>query len=145
MLDPSARRDAGMCGAGFPRFILLAPLVPFMLWAASPADAQPNAPLPSPSPAAAASAARHIGPAERDFLRQAANANRAEIEAGKLAQQRATDPAIKSYAQMLVAQHSSALQALQKLASGAELHRASPRPGAQLFPASSGCASPSTP
>ncbi len=61
--------------------------------------------------------------ADAKFVREAAIANMAEIEAGKLAQQKASDPKVKQFAQHMVDDHTKASQQLQQLASskGAQL------------------------
>ncbi len=52
-----------------------------------------------------------------DFMTQAASSSMMEVEAGKLAQQRATNPQVKEFAAMMVKDHTAANQELRKLAS----------------------------
>ena len=53
---------------------------------------------------------------DQDFLKKAAIANLAEIELGKLAQQKAQNPEVKQFAQMMVTGHTKALNELKGLA-----------------------------
>jgi predicted outer membrane protein len=58
-------------------------------------------------------------PAGNDtFLSKAIEINMAEVELGKLAAKRAQNPRVKSYADMLVKDHSAALTKLQKMHTG---------------------------
>ncbi|HUR42202.1 MAG TPA: DUF4142 domain-containing protein [Verrucomicrobiae bacterium] len=52
----------------------------------------------------------------KDFFETAASANMLEIDASKLALERATDPALKTYAQMMVKDHTKASGELMALA-----------------------------
>lgn len=52
----------------------------------------------------------------QDFFESAASAGMFEIEASKLALQRATDPALKDFAKMMVADHTKASEELKALA-----------------------------
>jgi putative membrane protein len=61
-------------------------------------------------------AAATLAKADRDFMKQAAQNGHAEIEASKLAQTKATQPDIKSYAQKMVAEHTKTHQELAALA-----------------------------
>jgi putative membrane protein len=51
------------------------------------------------------------------FAREAASAGMMEVEAGRLAQQNATNPRIKSFAEMMVRDHSAANDELKRIAS----------------------------
>lgn len=53
---------------------------------------------------------------DRAFLKQAAEVNLKEIELGKLAEQRATNPNLKKIGAMLVKDHEQAAQSLSRLA-----------------------------
>lgn len=53
---------------------------------------------------------------DRDFLRQAAQNGMAELEASKLAQQKATNPEVKSFAAKMVEEHTRTNQELMQLA-----------------------------
>ena len=61
---------------------------------------------------------------DQDFLKKAAIANLAEIELGRLASQKAQNPEVKQFAQMMVDGHTKALDELKQLAqrsAGAQL------------------------
>lgn len=58
----------------------------------------------------------NLNPIDREFLEQAVQSNLTEIELGNLASQRATSPAVKQYAAMMVAEHTQAHTALKSLA-----------------------------
>lgn len=51
------------------------------------------------------------------FAQEAANAGMMELEAGRVAQQNATNPRVKSFAEMMVRDHSAANDELKKIAS----------------------------
>jgi len=53
---------------------------------------------------------------DHDFFTQAAEGGIAEVELGKLAQQRATNPAVQKFAAMMVKDHSAANDKLENLA-----------------------------
>ncbi|HUD33315.1 MAG TPA: DUF4142 domain-containing protein [Variovorax sp.] len=96
-------------------------LLPVALTLASGAIAQ-TAPAATPSaasPAAPASTAAMAGKASRadaGLLRDIAHANLAEIATGKLALEKATDPAVKTFAQTMVDDHTKALGDVTQLA-----------------------------
>jgi putative membrane protein len=54
----------------------------------------------------------------QQFIEKAATANMAEIELGQLAQQQAQDPQVKQFAQMMVDEHTKALDQLKTAAGG---------------------------
>ena len=54
--------------------------------------------------------------ADQKFVEDAAKGNRAEVELGKMVASKATSPAVKQFAQMMVKDHTDALNQLQKLA-----------------------------
>src|SRR5579863_1893093 len=51
-------------------------------------------------------AGREMNNQDRDFLAKASAGGAAEVEAGQLAQQKASDPAVKQFGQHMVADHS---------------------------------------
>ena len=57
-----------------------------------------------------------LSPGDRDFVNKAAQGNLMEVMAGKLATQRALDPAVKSFAQQMVSDHTAANEKLKSLA-----------------------------
>lgn len=59
----------------------------------------------------------NLNPIDREFLEQAVQSNLTEIELGKLAQARATDPAVKAYAEMMIAEHTAVHADLKNRAS----------------------------
>ncbi|MEI2414800.1 DUF4142 domain-containing protein [Orrella sp. JC864] len=71
----------------------------------------------------AAHAAQQIDDDDREFLEKAALSGQLEIEASKLAQQRATHPEVKQFADMMVQDHTAMDKSLKELASrkGVEL------------------------
>lgn len=52
----------------------------------------------------------------RDFLTRAMDANMAEIELGRMAEERATHPVVKGFGHLMVTDHSKALDALKPIA-----------------------------
>jgi putative membrane protein len=54
---------------------------------------------------------------DESFYKKAAEAGMAEVEAGHLAQQKATSPEVKEFAAMMVKDHTAANQKLMKIAS----------------------------
>ncbi|MBD0254078.1 MAG: DUF4142 domain-containing protein [Cytophagales bacterium] len=50
----------------------------------------------------------NLNPIDREFLEQAVQSNLTEIELGNLALQRATNQAVKTYAQMMIDEHTAA-------------------------------------
>ena len=60
-------------------------------------------------------------PADRDFLNKAAEGGLMEVAAGKLAAQRALDPAVKSFGEKMVADHTAAHDMLKSLADSKQL------------------------
>ena len=53
----------------------------------------------------------------REFLTKAMDANMAEVELGRLAQERAMNPVVKGFAQMMINDHSKGLDSLKPIAS----------------------------
>jgi putative membrane protein len=64
-----------------------------------------------------------ISMSDKRFLKKAAEGNEAEVELGKLAQEKSQDPKVKEFGQRMVTDHSKANEKLQSLASskGVEL------------------------
>src|SRR5579883_982254 len=56
------------------------------------------------------------GTSSDSFLKQAIEMNQAEVEVSKLAQNKAQDPKVKDYAEMMVRDHSQALDKLRSTA-----------------------------
>jgi putative membrane protein len=81
----------------------------------SPADLIANEPT-SAGPAAEGSGASTLSAADRSFLTEAAGSGLYEVAVAKLAADKATDPAIKSYAAMLLDHHSKANDKLKAVA-----------------------------
>ncbi len=50
----------------------------------------------------------NLNPIDREFLEQAVQSNLTEVSLGQLALQRATNPTVKNYAQMMVNEHTAA-------------------------------------
>lgn len=68
-------------------------------------------------PAAPATVAAQLTPAEREFVTQAAAKGMYEIEVSRLAAQRAINPGVRAYAQMMVSHHARANRELIALMS----------------------------
>jgi putative membrane protein len=64
----------------------------------------------------AAAADTGLTAADRDFINKAAQGGMMEVAAGKLAAQRAQDPAVKAFGQKMVSDHSAANDSLKSLA-----------------------------
>lgn len=106
------------------------------LFAAGASQAQAQAVTQGTAPAAAAAAGAPAAPAstagkldrsDRKVLEMMAEANIAEINAGKLALSKASNPEIKAYAQRMVDEHTKSLAEVQALAQakGVELPKES--------------------
>jgi putative membrane protein len=67
--------------------------------------------------AATAALAQSADKASQTFIKSAIEGNLAEIDVGKLAQQKSTNPAVKSYGEMLVTDHSKANEKAKQAAS----------------------------
>ena len=76
--------------------------------------AQPNSGATSSS-AASSSSSPSSNP-DQDFVTQAAQGNSAEVELGKIVAAKSKDPNVKQFAQMMVKDHTTALNELQELA-----------------------------
>lgn len=78
---------------------------------------QPATPAAGGAGGAAADAAREATSADRDFVREIASGNMAEVQMAELALQRASDNNVKKFAQMMVTDHTQAGEKLKALAS----------------------------
>lgn len=86
--------------------------------AASSVNAQTSQPQSSASKQTTGSApSNQVSKADQRFVMEAIQADLAEIQVGKLAQQKADDAAAKQFGQMLEQDHSEHLQQAQQLAS----------------------------
>jgi len=70
--------------------------------------AQPNSAASSPSPSSRGS--------DQGFVTKAAQGNSAEVELGKIVAAKSKNPSVKQFAQMMVKDHTTALNELQELA-----------------------------
>jgi putative membrane protein len=70
------------------------------------------------SPVNASATAATLNSAERLFIARAGEKSQFEIQVSELAAERATDPALKSYAAMVAADHKGAGEELKRLAAG---------------------------
>lgn len=70
----------------------------------------------TPSPKSGASTSTKLARADASFIKDAAKDGMAEVEAGKLAVQKASDPALKTFAQKMVDDHTQANAELKALA-----------------------------
>jgi putative membrane protein len=87
--------------------------------AAAVADQPPGAVGPATPPGAAATAA--LAEPDQQFLAQAAEGGQFEVEIAKLALEKASDPSVKAFAQMLVDDHGAANDKLRQIATGHNL------------------------
>jgi putative membrane protein len=69
----------------------------------------------------AAAADTGLTPADRAFLNKAAQGGLMEVAAGKLASQRALDPAVKTFGERMVSDHTAANDTLKSLASSKQM------------------------
>src|SRR3954468_13168380 len=67
------------------------------------------------------------GVSSAEYVKKSAVSDQFEIEAGKLALQKAQDPAVKSFAQKMVDEHTRASEKLKQAAVSAKLNAAPPR------------------
>jgi putative membrane protein len=75
--------------------------------------AQPNSGAAASSPSSSS---------DQDFVTKAAQGNSAEVELGKIVAARSKDPNVKQFAQMMVKDHTAALNELQELAQSKNLN-----------------------
>ena len=78
--------------------------------------AQPNQPAPPTRPVPLLNRAT-ISPLDRQFIIDAAQGGMAEVSLGQMASQRATNDAVKQYAQRMVQEHTQANRELLRIAS----------------------------
>jgi putative membrane protein len=71
---------------------------------------------------AAAPADTSLSPADREFVKKAAQGGQMEVTAGKLAAERGLDPAVKSFGQKMVTDHSAANDMLKSLADSKQVN-----------------------
>ena len=83
---------------------------------AQPQYGQPNSQPPQKAPSSPATAKQSASTAAQDFLKTVSQDNRAEIELGQLAQSKASNDQVKSYAEMLVSDHTKANDEVTSLA-----------------------------
>ena len=86
---------------------------------AAPAKASPSAPPPNtatPPASSGTAAAGKVSKTDQAFMNHLTQANLAEIAVAKIAQQKASSEAVKTYAQQMIDDHTSAQQELQTLA-----------------------------
>jgi putative membrane protein len=91
------------------------------------AAAQTKGPATSPAPADGKSA---LSEGDRKFVMDAAKGGALEVELGKLAEEKATNPAVKQFGQRMVQDHGKANQELAQLAQSKGL-AVSPSPDAK--------------
>lgn len=86
--------------------------------ASAPGEASPSSTQawPSTMPASGASPAAALSAPDLAFLRDAADAGLAEVQASQLAETQATDPDVKSFAKKMVEDHTQANAQLAELA-----------------------------
>lgn len=65
--------------------------------------------------------ANALNPEDKGFAQKAATGGQAEVALGQLAQQKASSPRVKEFAQRMVADHTNANQQLQQIASKKDL------------------------
>ena len=75
--------------------------------------AQPNSGTTASSPSTSS---------DQDFVTKAAQGNSAEVELGKIVAAKSKNPSVKQFAQMMVKDHSAALNELQELAQSKNLN-----------------------
>jgi putative membrane protein len=80
--------------------------------------AQPN----SAASSAASSASSPSSNPDQDFVTKAAQGNSAEVELGKIVAAKSKNPSVKQFAQMMVKDHTTALNELQELAQSKNLN-----------------------
>lgn len=81
---------------------------------AAQAQAQ-NSQASKPASAGMSRQAQQLSEQDRDFMKNAAEANKAEVQASQLAVRKATDPAVKDFAQTMIDDHTKAQDRLQKI------------------------------
>ena len=101
-----------------PRLLLATASVMALLACAAPAWAQSNELSASGpiDPAANANPAAQLPSADQAFVEEAAKGGMAEVELGRLAQEKASDQEVKDLAQLIVREHEQANQRLKTIA-----------------------------
>jgi putative membrane protein len=101
-----------------------------MAW---PAAAQPSAPT-NTTPASTAPTKSKVQRTDRNFIQKAAEDGKEEVELGQLAQSKASDDAVKQFAQRMVEDHGKANQELKDLAAntGVKLDQNAPKKNAMM-------------
>lgn len=84
--------------------------------AASPPD--PAAAVAAQPPGAIAPAGAGLAAGDEQFLAQAVESSQFQFEIARLALEKSADPSVKSFAQMLVADHAAATAQLRRIATG---------------------------
>ena len=85
---------------------------------ASDAKAKTDAPKAGPRPDAKGGASASLSGSDRTFVMKAAQGGMAEVELGKVAQERASNDAVKQFAQRMVTDHGKSNEELESIASG---------------------------
>jgi len=83
--------------------------------AATPDNNSSAQPASNPNASPASTTSANANP-DQDFVNKAAQGNRAEIQLGQLVAGKTKDPSVKQFAQMMVKDHTAALNNLQKVA-----------------------------
>ncbi|HZU29794.1 MAG TPA: DUF4142 domain-containing protein [Candidatus Angelobacter sp.] len=97
--------------------ILSLPLLAFIFMVAGCSnDKAATADANQPSGSNTASAANAPSNADQQFIDNAAKGNRAEVELGRMMESKATNPKVKQFAQMMVKDHTDAMNQLQQMA-----------------------------
>ncbi|MCC6469573.1 MAG: DUF4142 domain-containing protein [Alphaproteobacteria bacterium] len=88
----------------------------FLIAAAATAQAQTPPPGPAASPPPSPQESTVLAVADANFVKQALRDGLAEVELGRLAAEKASNPAVREFAQHMVADHSKANGELAELA-----------------------------
>lgn len=80
------------------------------------AEKDSNSGTNQPPASAAAAPASTNGNSDQDFIAKAAKGNREEVTLGKMVASKTKDPSVRQFAQMMVKDHTQALNELQQLA-----------------------------
>src|ERR1700704_2918254 len=81
-----------------------------------------KAATPAAQPNSGAAASRSSTSSDQDFVTKAAQGNSAEVELGKIVAAKSKNPSVKQFAQMMVKDHTTALNELQELAQSKNLN-----------------------
>jgi putative membrane protein len=88
---------------------------------AATSDNNSSQPAAAGNSSSASSASNSANNPDQQFINNAAKANRAEIELGKLVESKATNPSVKQFAKMMETDHAKALSQLQQVAQSKNL------------------------